>query len=257
MTTEYSNIFLNGEGPTRLFIGGVHGKEGLTTIETLKKLSSKDAGEGRLIIYNLPPSPYMSTLEKRYYDTPTGKRVLSLIKQYNPQIYLELHCYNPRSYSKLTSTTRREDSGVPPLIELEEGVLMGSISPLIRITFFHRYDFAFILEVPCNPTPSATKVYKDIIRIVASSSTRFEVLDKIRRKYPESVAQAEKYFMEYSDNMLLLFKKAHRRFSEGKLQKNQIKDYLLKLAGEWELPLTPKQAQQIGQSLLLYQEHFP
>ncbi len=38
----FSREIVKGNGPTRIFIGGVHGKEGLTTINLIKKLKDDD-----------------------------------------------------------------------------------------------------------------------------------------------------------------------------------------------------------------------
>jgi hypothetical protein len=48
-------------------------------------------------------------------------------------------------------------------VELDEGILMGLISPIIRSVFFKQHDFPFLLEIPCNPDEEALKVYLDVI----------------------------------------------------------------------------------------------
>ncbi len=255
---SFSRIIDRGKGPTRLFIGGVHGKEGLTTIKILKYFSGTSIKDGKLVLHNFGESSYVSTLEKRYYTSNVGKKVLSLIKEYNPEIYLELHSYKPESYHKLTAEDRREETGVPPLIELEEGILMGSISPLIRITFFHKHDFPFILEIPSNPSKKSLKVCLEILNLVAGSRDRNEILEKLGRKYPSAVKKARIYFIEFSDNIVSIFQKALKKMKNTKFRDpNFIKDYITNEASVRGLSITEKQADQIVQALSVYQEHFP
>ena len=121
-----------GNGPTRLFIGGVHGREGLTTINLINELNDDDVNGGKLLLYNCDESKYLSTLDPGYYKSQMGKKILNLIKTYKPTIYVELHCYKPESYLKLIDPDRKSKAGVPPLIELEYGVLISSVAPYLR-----------------------------------------------------------------------------------------------------------------------------
>ncbi|WP_157078738.1 DUF2119 family protein [Methanobrevibacter filiformis] len=43
----YFNYINNGKGPTKLFVGGLHGKEGLTTIKLIEQLIPKDYNNGK------------------------------------------------------------------------------------------------------------------------------------------------------------------------------------------------------------------
>jgi hypothetical protein len=254
----FSRSINRGNGPTRLFIGGLHGKEGLTTIKALKRVSLNQVKEGKLLLYNCPPSSYISTLDKAYYNSETGKNILAMIKEYEPQIYLELHCYKNTSYDDLTHPHRRYKSGVPPLIELEEEVLIGSISPLIRIGFFHKYDFSFILEMPCNPSKRSLEVYVEIMNMVAASRDRFEILDKLRAKYPSAVKKAVKYFLEFSDHIVILFKEVQKQIENGELKDlPSIINKIQEKAVELDIPISPKQAEQIAQAVLVFREHAP
>jgi hypothetical protein len=94
----FFKIIKKGNGLKRLFIGGVHGREGLTTIKPLKSLRDNDVSEGCLVIYNCDKSNYISTLNPLYYESDTGKEVLYLINHYKPDMYIELHCYKPENY---------------------------------------------------------------------------------------------------------------------------------------------------------------
>jgi hypothetical protein len=254
----FSRIIDRGDGPKRLFIGGVHGKEGITTIKALKMVSTKEVQEGKLLMYNCPPSSYISTLNKSYYHSRTGKNILAMIHEYEPEIYLELHCYKNTSYDDLTHPDRRYKSGVPPLIELEEKVLIGSISPLIRIGFFHKYDFSFILEMPCDPPKKTLEVYVEIMNMVASSRNRFEILNKLKAKYPSAVEKALKYFLEFSDHIVILFKEVQIQRESGELEDFQsLENFIEKKAVEMDIPITQKQAEQIAQAVQVFSDHTP
>ncbi len=193
----FSRRIIEGNGPTRLFIGGVHGKEGLTTINIIKKLKDTDVKDGSLLLYNCPESRYISTLDPDYYNTFMGKKILNLIKTYKPTIYVELHCYKPESYLKLIDCNRKEISGVPPLIELEQGVLISSVAPYLRTEIFKRNDVCITLEMPCKPSETAANIYLEVLKSIAGSDNRKEFEDQLRVNYPEQVKTARKYAAEF------------------------------------------------------------
>lgn len=183
-----------------MFIGGLHGKEGLSTLDALKNIKDDDLSEGTLFIHNFDESPYISTLNPIYYNSDSGKEVLHLIDSIKPQVYVEAHCYKKESYDKLISLDRWNNVGVPPLIELEKGVLIGSASPSIRTSLFSREDICITLEMACNPSKESLNVYVDVLRIIASSNNRMELEHKMKQIYPEQVETARKYAQEFFGN---------------------------------------------------------
>ncbi len=193
----YFKIIDNGNEINRLFIGGVHGKEGVSTIKALQKIKDEDVKKGKLVIYNCDESHYISTLNPLYYESKVGKGVLYLINYYNPKVYVEAHCYKKESYLKLISPERRDASGVPPLIELENGVLIGSASPFIRTSLFARDDICITLEMPCNSSKDSLDVYVNVLKMIASSSNRGELERKMNKKYPDQVETARRYAKEF------------------------------------------------------------
>ncbi|EKQ52535.1 MAG: hypothetical protein B655_1818 [Methanobacterium sp. Maddingley MBC34] len=193
----YFKIIDKGKGFNRLFIGGVHGREGLSTIKSLQEIRDEDVNEGKLVIHNCDVSLYRSTLDPLYYESKVGKEVLYLINYYKPQMYVEAHCYKEESYNKLTSPVRWIKEGVPPLIELDKGVLIGSASPNIRTTLFTRNDVCITLEMPCNPSPDSLDVYSNVLRIFARSNSRDEVERRMKKIYPSQVETARKYALEF------------------------------------------------------------
>jgi hypothetical protein len=193
----YFKLIDKGTEPNRLFIGGVHGKEGFTTLKALQKIGDDDVTEGKLVIHNCDVSPYLSTLDPLYYQSEVGKEVLYLINHYQPTVYVEAHCYKKESYPKLISPQRRTKAGVPPLIELEKGVLIGSASPFIRTSLFKREDVCITLEMPCDPSQESLNVYVNILRIIASSGSRDDLEKKMKKLYPTQVETARKYAREF------------------------------------------------------------
>jgi len=185
-----------GKGPKRLFIGGVHGHEGLNTIKALSKISSDDVNTGTLTIYNFDETQYISTLDRHYYSTDRGKKIVNIIRDLKPEMYMELHCYNSNSFQKLTDLNRKERTGVPPLIPLEKGVLIGSIAPAIRTSLFDEWDVCITLEIPCKVPKEAMEVYLKVIKVVAGSKDKYELLDKLRKDYPEQIDTAARYAVE-------------------------------------------------------------
>jgi hypothetical protein len=196
----YFKIIQKGARPNRLFIGGVHGKEGQSTVLSLKQLDDGDVKQGRLVIYNCDNTPYLSTLQPEYYESKVGEEILYLINYYQPQVYIELHCYKKENLPKLTSNSRLSEQGVPPLIELEEGVLVGSVSPLIRTTIFKRNDICMTLELPCDPGKEPLNVLVNVLKIIANSNSRKELEDKMKEIYPEQVKTARRYAQDFFGN---------------------------------------------------------
>jgi hypothetical protein len=196
----YFKIINKGKGINRLFIGGVHGKEGLSTIKALQEIQEDDVDEGKLTIHNCDESPYLSTLNPLYYESEVGKEVLYLINYYKPQVYVEAHCYKKESYPKLIAPGRRTEEGVPPLIELEKGVLIGSASPNIRTTLFKKDDVCMTLEMPCNPSYDSLDVYVKVLRILAASRNRDDLEERMKKIYPTQVETARRYAREFFGN---------------------------------------------------------
>jgi hypothetical protein len=193
----YLKKIVKGSGPTRIFIGGVHGKEGLTTLNLIKELEDSDVVDGKLILYNCPESKYISTLDPGYYQSEMGKKILNIISTHKPEIYVELHCYKPDSYHKLINLNRKDVIGVPPLIELDKGVLISSVAPYLRTNFFKRKDVCITLEMPCKPSEDVKKIYLEIMKEIAGSKNREEFENKLKIKYPLQVKRARKYAAEF------------------------------------------------------------
>jgi hypothetical protein len=192
----YFKVIDKFKGPYRLFIGGVHGKEGLSTIKALSWISDDDVQTGQLVIYNCDESKYISTLNPLYYQSEVGKEILDLIHHYHPDMYIETHCYKNESYGRLIDPDRMSKRGVPPLIELEEKVLIGSVSPQIRTRVFNKKNVCITLEMPCNPSPESLRVYVNFLKIVAAARDRSDLENRLTDIYPQQVETARRYARE-------------------------------------------------------------
>ena len=258
MGSSFSRTFNAGPGPSRLFIGGLHGKEGETTLQVIQDFDGGVLDGGKLCLFNFPPSPYVSTLERRYYETATGLEVLNLIKRIQPSIYLELHCYHGKNLSKLTDPGRKIQNGVPPLVELDKGVLIGSISPVIRSVFFKKYDLPFLLEMPCHPRDESFQVYQEVLNIIAGSSKRSEILEKLEKLYPLQVVELKKYFVDFYDNFFILFQKSSKSALKDNLRDpDDLLGFMDNLMHKLDLKLNQIQLKQVRDAVLISLDYKP
>ncbi len=196
----------NGKGPTKLFLGGVHGNEGKTSIKFIKKLKQEDLSSGQFYFYNFDKTKYISTIKKEYYESDLGQRILKLINYFEPDFYTELHCFDLSHYDKLTSMDRYKRTGVPPLIPAGNHVLVSSVSPLIRMTYFSTDTVCKTLEFPCieKLTPEiiekydfnkelAVGRYMDLLRLITKCETRMDFENAMMNKYKSQVKLAMDY----------------------------------------------------------------
>lgn len=185
-----------GEGdPTRLFISGLHGREHNTTDPVLEEFASKISNkeiQGEIILHSLGKEnrDYVSTLDKDYWDTRTGKELLSIIENHQPSVYLELHSFT--NSSRLTDPKRIERKGVPPLVELDSGILAGSVAPYLRTNYFEKEDFCFLLEIP-REGEFSNGLY-DILEIIGFGKDRDEIIKNMESKYPKQMKKMKKYY---------------------------------------------------------------
>ena len=203
---SYFKYIDNGRGPTKLFLGGVHGNEGKTSIKFIKLIKQEDLSCGQYYFYNFDHTEYISTLKKEYYESDLGQKILKLIKYFEPDFYTEMHCFNLKNYNKLTSMERYKKTGVPPLIPAGNHVLVSSVSPLIRMTYFSTDTVCKTLEFPCceKLTPElieefsfdkklAVDRYMDLLRLITKSESRKDFENAILKKYEYQVKLAMDY----------------------------------------------------------------
>ncbi|WP_297828057.1 DUF2119 domain-containing protein [uncultured Methanobrevibacter sp.] len=203
---SYFRYIDNGEGPTKLFVGGIHGNEGRTSLKFIKRIREEDLSNGQFYFYNFDKTPYVSTIKKEYYESEIGQKILNLIEYFEPDFYTELHCYNLKNYEKLTSMERYKKTGIPPLIKLGDHILVSSVSPLIRMTYFSTDTVCKTLEFPCIEKldsetiekydfdkQSAIETYEKLLKLILKSPSRqyFEI--EMMKDYREQVDLAIKY----------------------------------------------------------------
>ena len=203
---SYFRYIDNGEGPTKLFIGGLHGNEGATSVRFLKRIKDEDLSPGQFYFYNFDKTPYISTIKKEFYESEIGLKILDLIEYLQPDFYTELHCYNLKNYDKLTSMERYKKTGIPPLIKLGNHVLVSSVSPLIRMTYFSTETVCKTLEFPCieKVTPeitekynfdkdSAIETYEGLLKLILKSPSREYFENEMMKDYIDQVHLAMRY----------------------------------------------------------------
>ena len=203
---SYFRYIDNGEGPTKLFIGGLHGNEGATSIKFLKRIKEEDLSLGQFYFYNFDKTPYISTIKKEFYESEIGLKVLDLIEHLQPDFYTELHCYNLKNYDRLTSMERYKKTGIPPLIKLGNHVLVSSVSPLIRMTYFSTETVCKTLEFPCieKTTPEsiekynfdknlAIETYEGLLKLILSSPSREHFEKEMMIHHSDQVYLAMRY----------------------------------------------------------------
>ena len=203
---SYFRYIDNGEGPTKLFVGGVHGNEGATSLKFIERIDETDLSSGQFYFYNFDKTSYISTIKKEYYLSEIGQKILDLIKNFEPDFYTELHCYNLKNYEKLTSMERYRKTGVPPLIKLGNHVLVSSVSPLIRMTYFSTETVCKTLEFPCfeKLTPEieekvgfnrqrAIETYEKLLKLILKSPSREYFENQMLKDYAPQVDLAVQY----------------------------------------------------------------
>ena len=196
------------EGPIRLFVGGLHGDEGAHTAPILDRLAQENVKTGEAIIVPslIENSTYIGVLAEEYYQSEAGLRLLRLIQEYNPGFYFELHAYGEQSYARLTDPERVDKIGVPQFVDMGEGVLIGSIAPILRRRFTV-HDFCMTIEVPKwrSARVEIKEQVLNILRIALKHTEREALMQEYRRTYPEQVKKAEELFYMYYRHQLKPF----------------------------------------------------
>jgi hypothetical protein len=187
------------KGLRRLVVGGLHGREGVVT----KRVLEHFVGDGRPRSGTLVVVPslcvgakYVSTLSERYLETKEGKALLDLLKHYRPDVYVEVHCYSKRAYRALTSPARLDKKGVPRLVELEKGVLIGSSPPHLLSTSL--FKLGITVEVPCRGC-EGDDVLLALLRVVRDQDTIEGILSQLEVMYSRQLREAVELYERYLD----------------------------------------------------------
>ena len=184
-----SRIYGKGR-PFRLFVAGLHGNEWKDTSHRLMSLRTPSTGT-LILVPIVDREDYISTLDSRYYDGP-GKLIAELIETYNPEVYVEFHSYMKESFEHLTGMDRIDHIGVPAYSVLEKAVLVGSVSPHIRLSF---PPDALCLSFEMEKGNSQSGEFAlEMLNSVKECSDRDEFIAFMMKKYPK---QAQKAMEDY------------------------------------------------------------
>lgn len=181
-------------GPRRLFVAGLHGDEWRDTSRLLEDLGEPRSG----LLITIPcvyDGPYVSTLDPGYYEGP-GNAILEAIEEYRPNVYLELHSYQSENKDRLTSRERLQVEGVPPYIELEKSVLIGSVAPHLRRSRFTHEDLCISFEIPKDDT-DAQALVASLLRKIKDADSRDDFLEFMMREYPEASERAVRNYQKF------------------------------------------------------------
>ncbi len=186
---------LGSGSPVRLFAGGLHGDEWETTTPLLEGLTGPLNGT-LLVMSKVSGNEYLSTLDRVYY-TQYAPHLLEAIKEHCPGIYLELHSYSKDNFSILTGDGRLESQGVPAYIEIEAGVLMGSVSPHIRRDYFSPYDLCVSFEMPKRALGQSLEVIGRLLDLVKECRDRDAFVRYMKTHYPEQTKVAVRNYLRF------------------------------------------------------------
>jgi hypothetical protein len=186
---------LGSGSPVRLFAGGLHGDEWQTTTPLLEGLTGPLTGT-LLVMSKVSENEYLSTLDRDYY-TQYAPQLLEAIKERLPDIYLELHSYSKDNFSILTGDGRFERQGVPAYIEIEAGVLIGSVSPHIRRDYFSPYDLCVSFEMPKRPSVQTLEVIGRLLDLVKECRDRDAFVRYMKSRYPEQTSVAIRNYLSF------------------------------------------------------------
>jgi len=190
-------IFGEGE-PTKLIVGGLHGREWKTTRKLTNNLVPSDEICGTVAIVSRVAltEEYISTLKREYYDSIAGRRLLNLIRIFKPLIYVEIHAYTKKSFNRLTDPNRLEKFNVPPFLKLPGGYLLfGSVSH--HLLSLYPIKVGLALELPMKKDIKLElALAKRILSIVFSSCSEDDFWTKIKGLYKENIE-----FVSYIDRM--------------------------------------------------------
>ena len=191
------------EGPKRLFVGGLHGDEGKYTAPILERLAKEklNAGEATIVPCLVENGNYIGVLSEAYYQSKAGINLLQLIHDYKPTFYFELHAYGEQSYNKLTDPDRVKKIGVPNFVDFGDGVLIGSIAPILRRKFAV-HDFCITIEVPKWQIKKIKHKVHEILMIGLMKTDREAIMREFRLRYPTQTKMAETLFYRYYHNIL-------------------------------------------------------
>ncbi|MHC1585246.1 MAG: DUF2119 family protein, partial [Candidatus Syntropharchaeia archaeon] len=98
----------------------------------------------------------------------------------------------------LIDEDRLSKKGVPPYVHLESGVLIGSISPIIK-RYFSEEDLCLSFEIPKNNEKSRV-VLMDLLKRINLSASKEEFAVHLLSKYPKGAKRAIEEYRNFFKN---------------------------------------------------------
>ncbi|MCP8322970.1 MAG: DUF2119 domain-containing protein [Candidatus Methylarchaceae archaeon HK02M2] len=191
-------------GITRLILGGMHGREH----EVIKKvlvILKPNPPEGRIIIVpnvNIFGGRYVSMINEDYIKSSAGKLYLSILERYKPDVVVELHVFNSKSYKNLVSSDRIYKKGVPNLVPyrsdlpIEDQILHGGPPPFVKEKFKEHASY-ITLEIHEKYGKKAEKTLIFILNSVINSNSVIEIRKKLKERYQKSMSEAGRLLQNY------------------------------------------------------------
>ncbi|MHA1721610.1 MAG: DUF2119 family protein [Candidatus Baldrarchaeia archaeon] len=192
------------KGIVRLIIGEMHRQEREATWPILEEFKPKPL-KGSVIIVptvDLKGKTNISVINPKYLETSAYKTYCKILEHYKPDIVVELHAFNPKSYQSLTNSHRLEKKNVPPLVPyieeplIEDQVLHGGPPPYAKNKFKEHGSYV-TLEISRNYTEKAKKTLLNILNIIVKSNSPQEIISKLTEMYPESMKKARELLYKY------------------------------------------------------------
>ncbi len=180
--------------PVRMFVAGLHGNEWKDTSHILLGLPAPASGT-LILIPLVDRGEYVSTLNSSYYSS-IGRELIELIDRYRPDIYMELHSYCPENFEKLTSGERINSNGVPGFTPLENGVLMGSVPPKLRLLPELVHSMCLSFEIRKGDTVSR-KTASSILELLKETRFKKDFIMDMEKRYPVQVKRARESYYNY------------------------------------------------------------
>ncbi|MEZ5333870.1 MAG: DUF2119 domain-containing protein [Methanolobus sp.] len=186
-----------GEGkPVRLFVAGLHGEEWKDTTDILENIEAPRIGT-LAVIPLVNRGNYVSTLDDSYF-TDIGTSIIKAVEELNPEVYIEIHSYSAENLEKLTGAERLQRIGVPAFSRLDHDVLLGSVAPYIRRTYFPQDALCLTFEIQKGNALSKEYATR-IINRMKEFTSRDEFLHCMLEKYPKQARKAIEDYKNFYD----------------------------------------------------------
>ncbi len=172
-----------------MVVYGVHGDEGRALEPVVRRVLPEEFRASRVF----ESGPYVSTVDPSFHRSEVGARWRRVVEGLRPfDAYVELHCYRSRAHKKLT--TERRNGGVPGLVDFGAGVLLGSVPRQHKRILGD--VLTLTLEIPRKPSDRALEVASEILGLIPGR-TREELVESLRRRFPEATEEALRRFRWY------------------------------------------------------------